>query len=135
MTEEEGSMDAYRELKDIGDPVVAVLMDLVLEDEAKHHELLRRMALRLRDDIDMTRTPDALAASPAGHHGGPDVAAVIRTYANEEREGAKLMRRIAKEEHTLYGGVFSMLLDVMARDSEKHEAIMRFILSRLDEPT
>jgi len=43
------------------------------------------------------------------------------------------MRDLAKHASGLYGGVFSLLLETMARDSEKHERIMRFILQRLSD--
>jgi len=33
----------------------------------------------------------------------------------------------------MYGGAFALLLETMARDSEKHELVMRFILRRLED--
>lgn len=131
---EEESMAAYRQIGSVGDPVVAMLMELVIEDELKHHDLLQRMALRLRNDIELASSPDALNASPAHPHGMAEVVAVVRHYVKDEREGARIMKRLARDNDGLYGGVFSLLLEVMVRDSEKHEAILRFILRRLDEP-
>jgi rubrerythrin len=128
-------IDAYRKLAhEIADPVVAVLMDLVIEDEERHHDLLRRMASRLRNDIEATRAEDALpyaSRAPDGRH-GEELAAVVEGYARDETTSAHEMRHLAKDARSLYGGLLGLLLDTMADDSEKHERIMRFVLKRLE---
>ena len=113
------------------DPLVATLLSLVVEDEERHHALMRRMALRLRDDIEMTRSLDALEVFPMGRGGTAGLAERSRAYADDERQGAKVLRDLAREAGHMYGGAFALLLETMARDSEKHELVMRFIVRRL----
>ena len=42
------------------DPVVALVMRLILEDEERHHGLLRRIEVTLRDALNWTHSPSAL---------------------------------------------------------------------------
>ena len=131
---EEDHIAGYRRLGTLsGDLVTGMLVDLVLEDEERHHGLLRRMAARLRDDIEMTRSTASLPASAPPENTSATLLALTREYAEDERKGARVLRGLAKQASGLYGGVFSLLLETMARDSEKHERVMRFILRRLGD--
>jgi rubrerythrin len=126
-------IDAYRKLAyEIADPVVSVLMDLVIEDEERHHDLLHRMASRLRNDLEATKSADALPYASRAPDGGQGLAAVVEGYARDETTSAREMRRLAKDARSLYGGLLGLLLDTMADDSEKHERILRFVLKRLE---
>src|SRR5207249_5749264 len=42
------------------DPVIALVMRLILEDEERHHGLLRRIEVTLRDALNWTHSPSAL---------------------------------------------------------------------------
>ncbi len=134
VTGEAKHIDGYRRLTDaIADPVVSVLMDLVIEDEDRHHDLLRRMASRLRSDIDAMSVAGALPYAPSAKgRWAKDIAGLVEDYARDEIAGSREMRRLARECRALYDGLLGLLLDTMADDSEKHERIMRFILKRLE---
>ena len=129
----------YRRLAESSaDPMVALLMQLVLEDEERHHGLLARMSTRLRDALNWTHSANALptGTAPGAKDRAAAVAhkatlAAVRGSALHEREGARQLREIAKQQQDLYGGLFSLLLQIMAMDSEKHETILRFIDQRL----
>ena len=130
---EEGSLIAYRAFAQaLHDPIAAILMRLILDDEDRHHALFRQMATRLRDDIEWSQSPEALppAKLPTARS-SEDVIAVTRDYLADEREGARQLRRLARQMPDLHGGLYALLLEVMARDSEKHERILAFILRRL----
>ena len=134
LTNEADHVAGYRTFAaEVKDPLVATLVSLVVEDEERHHTLMRRMAARLRDDIEMTRSADALEVFPVGGGGTANLAERTRAYADDEHRGAKILRDLAKESGRLYGGAFALLLETMARDSEKHELVMRFILRRLED--
>jgi len=134
VTNEADHVAGYRAFAgEVKDPLVATLVSLVVEDEERHHALMRRMAARLRDDIEMTRTADALEVFPVGGGATANLAERTRAYADDERRGAKILRDLAKDSGRMYGGAFALLLETMARDSEKHELVMRFILRRLED--
>ena len=121
------SVAAYERLANqSGDPLVELLMNLVLEDEHRHHRLLERMAGNLDGG-----TP---SGDGEGREGSAPEEAVLstRTLIREEREGARYLRHLARQEPRLHDGAYALLLETMARDSEKHEHILRFILRRLE---
>jgi len=133
-TGEEEHIAGYRRLGPLsGDLVTAMLVDLVVEDEERHHGLLRGMAARLRDDIEMTRSKTSLPAGAPPDDTSATLLALTRAYAEDEHKGANMLRSLATQASGLYGGVFSLLLETMARDSEKHERVMRFIVQRLGD--
>ncbi len=128
-------IEAYRRLSHtIGDPIVKLLMDLVAEDEERHHDLMRRMAARLRDDIKATQSDGALPYVPSPRNGRlRGFAAVVEAYAKDERQGVRELRRLASDAGLLYDGIFALILETMADDSAKHERVMRFVLRRIAE--
>jgi hypothetical protein len=138
-TQERESMDDYRRLVEtVGDPVVAMLMRLVLEDEERHHALLQRMAVTLHDNLNWTHSSAALPTNaPAAAGQDPKVIQEARetthAFIDEEREGARYLRKLAHDERDIHGGLFSLLLETMAMDSEKHEHVLRFIQRRLQQ--
>jgi rubrerythrin len=126
-------VEAYRRLaQTINDPIVKLLMDLIVEDEQRHHELMMRMAARLRDDLEATRSAYALPYAPSPRNGRLQAfAAIVAEHARDERKGARELRRLADDAGLIYDGVFALLLETMADDSAKHERVMRFVLRRI----
>jgi rubrerythrin len=128
-------VEAYRRLAHtMNDPIVKMLMDLVIEDEERHHDLMRRMSARLRDDLEATRSDSALPYAPSPRNGRlKGFAAIVEAYAKDERQGIRQLRRLASDAGLIYDGVFALLLETMADDSAKHERVMRFVLRRIAE--
>src|ERR1051325_6372941 len=61
---EEGALDEYEHIGAAsGDPVIALVMRLILEDEQRHHGLLKRMEATLSDALNWTHSPSALPAT------------------------------------------------------------------------
>jgi rubrerythrin len=115
-----------------GDPVIALVMRLILDDEERHHGLLKRIAATLKDALDWTHTPDAL---PHGRETTPaqsNLADLARTLIEEERSGAQALRRLAQREKGIDAGLDGLLLEMMAMDSEKHAHLLRFVQRRLE---
>jgi hypothetical protein len=133
-TDEEASLASYREIAETTqDPIVAFLMRMVLEDEDRHHTLLERMAATLRDSLAWRRSPDDLPSSIlVDGRGLPETIAAIKEFAREERNGVKHLRALARENKRIHGGLFGLLLETMALDSEKHEMILHYIQDRLE---
>lgn len=60
----------------------------------------------------------------------PDEVVALQAYVCQEEEGARQLRRLAADEKQLCGGLFALLLETMALDSEKHAHILRYLLHR-----
>ena len=116
----------------IADPLAVLLMRLVIEDEQRHHALLKRMVISLEDSLHWTHSPDAFPAGSAQKQVRPtEVIETTREFIRREREDARQFRKLAREEGQTYGGLFKVLLESIALDSQKHAGILRFILQRL----
>jgi hypothetical protein len=115
-----------------GDPVVALVMQLILEDEERHHGLLKRIEATLRDAVNWTHSPDALP-SPATPQQPVTRSLVDTTQAliEEERTGVRYLRDLAHREKDISSGVHSLLIEMMAMDSEKHACLLQFVRDRL----
>lgn len=49
----------------------------------------------------------------------------------EENTGARYLRKLANEEKGIDAGLHSLLLEMMAMDSEKHARLLKFVHDRL----
>jgi hypothetical protein len=115
-----------------GDPVVALVMRLILDDEERHHGLLKRIEASLSDALNWSHSPAALPTAPTPQQPlQADLAAVARALIAEERTGARKMRELADQEKGISGGLHSLLLEMMALDSEKHARLLHFVENRL----
>lgn len=84
------------------DPVIALVMRLILEDEERHHGLLKRMATTVRDALNWTNSPSALPHARVAGAPGPN-------------------KQLA-----------TLLLEMMAMDSDKHARLLEFVERRLE---
>jgi glutamine synthetase adenylyltransferase len=111
------------------DPVLKMLVSLVVEDGQRHHSLLEAMVRRLEEP------KEAVAAPPADHTTltQTELATTLRALIRDEHEGARHLRHIARQEPHLYDGLYPVLLDAIARDAEKHAAMLRFLLLRAED--
>jgi rubrerythrin len=128
---------ACRQLaKRMDDPVVELLVGMIVDDEQRHNSLLCSMVRRLEEEVDFLPSRDALPV-PNGSmlndmEAATEIAASVRGLMRNEHEGSRHLRHLARQEPSLYGGVYSLLLETIARDSEKHATILRYLLHRVE---
>ena len=120
----------------INDPVVELLVGMIVEDEVRHDSLLRSMVRRLEEEVDFLPARGALPV-PSGSmstdvEAATEIAASVRGLMRNEHEGSRHLRHLARQEPTLYGGLYPLLLETIARDSEKHATILRYLLHRVE---
>jgi len=116
------------------DPVIALVMRLILDDEERHHGLLRRIEATLRDALNWTHSPSALPEPALPQQPvARDLVALTRELVEEERTGARMMRDLAQREKGIDAGLHSLLLEMMAMDSEKHARLLQFVQQRLEQ--
>ena len=121
----------------MADPVVHVLVGMIVDDEQRHDSLLRSMIRRLEEEVDFVPVQGALPVPNGSMHNDPhaaaEIAASVRGLMRNEHEGARHLRHLARQEPTLYAGLYPLLLETIARDSEKHATILRYLLHRVEE--
>jgi hypothetical protein len=124
---EADAIAAYRQLGlTSNDPLVVRLMRLLLDEEERHHQVFREMASCVRSDV--TR---GIGYETPLYPTKREVLDALRGFVAQERKGAEQLRTLARCHGVLYGGLFGLLLDLMAMDSEKHASILRFVLKQL----
>jgi rubrerythrin len=130
---EKDALGLYAEIGRVsGDPAISLVMGLILEDEERHHGLLRRIESSLRDALYWTRSPNSLPDSTAPQQPvTTELAEIVRVLIGEEHSGARQMRDLAKREKGIGSGLHGLLLEMMAMDSEKHARLLQFVQDRL----
>jgi hypothetical protein len=127
--EELDAVTAYRDLTyHATDPVIRSLMHMLVADEEHHHRVLNAIAMELR----------ALASSAGREMQIPprDMGAAtleqVRKLAAQEGAGVRELRALANQTPSLLGGLFALLLGLIALDGEKHELILRYVVKELE---
>ncbi|MGH2684289.1 MAG: hypothetical protein ACRDJP_02350 [Actinomycetota bacterium] len=127
-------MDSEREaLREYGrlavaspDSHVRFLMDLILQDEVRHHQLFAEMMAGLRREVEQrgdgglpdmkpVLDPDALRAQTK---------ALLDLERDDIKELRALRKQLGKVEDTSW---WSVLVEVMEADNEKHIKLLEFI--------
>jgi len=122
-----GLLEAYLELRDQGPEHVRYLVDLILNDEARHHQTFLELVNRVRSDIDYRDYEPRVPFLQKGSDVKGLVEATDRFLAFE-REDRKSLRRLEKELRPVQNTtLFWLLVKLMELDTEKHIAILEFI--------
>ncbi len=104
----------------------------ILDYGEGNHGLLKRIEASLRDVPYWSHSPTSLPTSRIPQEPlQADLVAVARGLVAEEHTGARKMRELAEHENDIAGGLHSLLLEMMAMDSEKHARLLQFVQSRL----
>jgi rubrerythrin len=121
-------LEAYAKFRHQGPEYVRYLIDLILADEARHHQMFRELVNRVRSDIDWRDYgPKVPYLSNVREEAAALVAATDRLLAFE-REDEKSLRRLRKELRPVRDTtLFSLLVELMELDTKKHIAILEFI--------
>jgi hypothetical protein len=108
----------------LGDPGCGLLLDLIADGQQRHQALLQVMVRHLQDEAVEPSAP--LRADPT-------MVTALRALIRDQHEGARYLRHLGRQAPTLYQGLYTMLLETMARDSEKYAAMLRYLLRRIED--
>ncbi len=127
----------YRQLAEASpDPVCTALTRLLQTEESKHRRLLEELVRSLRQAAAATQPPsDGGESNGHGEAGAAAAALIARHLLREEREAARHLRHLARQSPDVADGVYRLLLETMARESDAHEQVLRYIVRRLDRAT
>ncbi len=129
-SEEGRLLDVYEELaKSTSNKAVQYLVNLILDDERRHHRLLADVANAMAwESLNDDDVPVAPSLSPRA-----DRALVehTRKLRRAEREDHKKLRELRKRLRPYADTtMWALIVDLMVLDTEKHMAILRFIEQR-----
>jgi rubrerythrin len=123
-------LDQYEQLAlTVDDPGTRFLLDLILEDERRHHELFERLAAAAvgAEGVEGTPPPPRLSADDAR-----SLLSVTERFLDAEREDKGTLRDL----HKLLGPardetLWQLVVDLMAHDTAKHVAILEYLRDRM----
>ena len=127
MDSERDVLTRYGELAaEAPDEHVRFLMNLILQDEIRHHQLFAEMADRLRSEIEQRGDTGLPELTHSGH------ADLLKQQTAEllavEREDIKELKRLRKELRKVADTEWwAVLVDVMESDNRKHIRLLEFI--------
>ena len=121
-------IEAYLQFRDEGPEYVRYLIDLILDDESRHHQTFSELFNHVRSGVDFR---DYGPQVPYVQNSSEDREALLKATTRLlafEREDAKSLRRLHKELRPVRDTtLFSLLVELMELDTKKHIAILEFI--------
>lgn len=131
-SQEEHWLSSYKQIaEEPKDPMTRFLLGLIVADEEKHHELMRRMISRLKDELAWTRSERAARTVRDTGHKRKGLLAMVEQFLDLERSGIKEYEKLYKASQGSYHAFFALLYKTMMLDSLKHIAILEFLRRRL----
>jgi rubrerythrin len=128
MDSEREVLRSYAQLVEDGQPDhVRYLVELILADEVRHHQLFGEMINALRAEMDQRDISPRLPDFTAGR-ASPELLAETRRLLELERHDARelsrLKRELGKVDDTRW---WTVLVEVMRLDTKKHVELLEFI--------
>jgi rubrerythrin len=127
--EEEHFLDSYRELVDgIDQPGARLLVELIIEDEERHHALMARLAQEARD------------AEEEGDTAAPRFSAVeaarllepTERFLDAERDDRRRLRDLASALKPLRdANIWPLVIELMEIDTRKHIRVLEYLRARM----
>lgn len=116
------SIEEYERLHDVlDDPGTRFLLNLILEDERRHHALFERLASAARNEGDAPPEPQLDADAVA------QLAEPTRRYLADEREDRHHLERLRRELGGRHAGLWSLLIELLDLDTQKHVRILEYL--------
>lgn len=111
---------------------VSYLFGLILEDEVRHHRLFEELANALRAAVERDVGPKVPAVEMIAN---PEALLEVteRLLDAEETDARELKRLSRDKDLRLMRGhsLWPLLIELMEHDTQKHEAILRFIRAQI----
>jgi hypothetical protein len=130
LAEEGRLIEAYEGFRDDAPDHVRYLIDLVLEDEHRHHRLLDEMCNRICGDATLHERPESVPriVDQHGATAGIELLETTARFLALEREDTRMLRRLAREFRPIRDTtLLELLVHLMQLDTEKHIHILEFI--------
>ena len=132
--QEQRWLSSYKEIAtESRDPLIRYLLDLIVADEERHHQLMTRMISKLKDELAWTRSEAISGRRSETAEMNKRLLVSVENFLDAERQGIKEYERLKKTSQGLYRDVFALLYSTMIKDSSKHIAILDFLRRRLSQ--
>lgn len=109
----------------------AYLIDVLVQDERRHHQFISDVAASLRTDAEFHKEDPKIPRLDFEAEDGGHLVALTKRLLDNEREDYREMKRLRKDLRPLENTtMWTMLIDTILRDTEKHIGILEFALEQ-----
>jgi len=105
---------------------VRYLINLIVEDEKRHHRLLSELANTIRAEVTFDERGDKVPFLDVHRH-DPALLEATRRFLEIERRDRTDFKDLAKEVDRMGGPLDSFLVKMVLDDTDRHIRILRFI--------
>lgn len=129
VAKERGLLEEYVEAaKNTGSEALGYLVNLLIEDEQRHHRMFNELAASLKSEAALSADKPVIPRMDFHASNATAVGDVAHRLLENEKDDARELKALKKmlrdvEDTTLWG----LLVDLMERDTEKHIAILSFV--------
>jgi rubrerythrin len=116
------------------DPLIQFLLNLIIADEERHHEIICRIVSGLKDDLAWTRSETVAAKPPEQDKEARNLSETVERLLVVERDGIGEYEKLVKTTQGFHQDLFGMLCKTMIQDSLKHIGILDFLKQKLRKP-
>ncbi len=107
----------------------AYIIGLLVEDERRHHRFFNELASSLKSEAELSDVDPVVPRLDLDRIERTELLRITKELLAHERSDAAELKALRKELHdikdtTLWG----LMVDIMARDTEKHIAILKFVV-------
>jgi hypothetical protein len=107
---------------------LSYLVNMLVEDERRHHRYFNELASSLRSDAELSRLDPVIPRLDFDRVEPDQLLADTKRLLDHEKADAAELKRLRKELRDLEDTtLWVLLVDVMSRDTDKHIAILRFV--------
>ena len=131
-SKEEQAIENYRKLLAVvQNPITRFLMQMILSDEEKHRAVTHSMVSTLKGSLMWSKPTGTLEGGVDEANINRQLLAMTDEFIELEKSGIKDYKVLLKQSADYYHGLFTILLNSMMRDSEKHVELLEFIQQRV----
>lgn len=113
--------------KDTESDVVQFLVELIVEDEHRHHRVIGQLANTIRAQATFEDVNPRVPYLDVHRHRDQQLLAATRMFLDIERKDRHHLKDLAKSVEQSAGEVDAFVVDLMRMDTERHIAILKFI--------
>ena len=115
------------------DPLIRFLLNLIIADETRHHEIICHIVSGLKDELAWTSSKTVATNRRAREKGAKDFSETVERLLVVERDGIGEYEKLIKTTEGFHQDLFGMLCRTMIQDSLKHIGILDFLRLKLRE--
>jgi hypothetical protein len=136
LEQEQGLLEEYIEVASkTGSKAFVYLVNLLIEDERRHHRLFAELAASLRSEAELSTADPVVPRMDLHHAQGAAVLEATATLIQREEDDARQLKKLHRELGDLKDTtLWDLLVDLMERDTQKHIAILRFAQRHAKQP-